>query len=119
MTRYPEPDPMTGLPGAVIGALTGLVYGFVLWVLIAWLFEQIWPAVIGWCAAGFAVVGWFNGNVVFELTLALAHFIWGLLNGLAENYDFRPDRGAGRLLETVAIAGFVSGMAIWLAWYFR
>ena len=117
--RYPESPPVTGLPGAIIGAFTGLIYGVLLWLALALLLERDLAAVIAWCGIGFGIVGWFNGNVMFELTLAVLHFIWGLLHGLAENEDFRPDRGAGRLLETVAIAGFVSGMAIWLAWYFR
>lgn len=115
--RYPEPQPITGLPGAIIGVFTGLVYGVLLWMALVVLLERDLTAVIAWCSVGFGIVGWFNGNVIFELTLAVLHFVWGLLHGLAETEDFRPDRGAGKLLETITIVGFVSGAAILLAWY--
>ena len=53
-----------------------------------------------------------------DVFIAFFHFIWGLLNGLAEQEEFEPNRRDGVLLYRAAMIGFVSGLAILLAWNF-
>lgn len=109
---------LNGWFGAGLGALTGMLYGIALWLLLAVLLERDLAAVIPWCMAGFALIGWFQGAIIADVFIAFFHFIWGLLNGLAEQDDFEPNRHDGALLYQAAMIGFVSGLAILLAWDF-
>ena len=109
---------LDGWFGAGLGALTGMLYGIVLWLLLFFLLEQNLAAVILWSIAGFAIIGWFQGAIIAHVFIAFFHFIWGLLNGLAEQEEFEPNRRDGALLYRAAMIGFVSGLAILLAWNF-
>lgn len=108
---------LDGWFGAGLGALTGMLYGIVLWLLLFFLLERNLAAVILWNIAGFALIGWFQGAIIADVFIAFFHFIWGLLNGLAEQDDFEPNRRDGALFYQAAVIGFVSGLAILLAWH--
>lgn len=66
--------------GAVAGAAWGLLIAFAVFAL-----SREWhPGIIGSTSGVFALIGLFFGNLAFEAFLALIHFLWGVLNGLAQ-----------------------------------
>lgn len=65
--------------GAAAGAAWGLLIAFAVFAI-----SREWhPGIVGSTSGVFALVGLFFGNLAIEAFLALLHFLWGVLNGLA------------------------------------
>jgi hypothetical protein len=98
---------------AILGGLTGAIYGLLVAILIAAVVTNNFsPTIVGWSAVSFAVIGIFYGNVVGEAFIALLHFLWGLINGLAENADFACERDTKNYLRTFALIGLGTGFIL-------
>lgn len=102
---------------AVVGAIAGAVWGLLM-ALAIFLFTEHWHAgLIGWSAGVFALIGFLFANFAFEALLALIHFLWGVLIGMAtEGYLSHPGRyGEGGYLRSVLLLGFGTGivLSIW------
>jgi hypothetical protein len=103
---------------AAVGALAGAVWGLLMATAI-FLSTETWHAtLIGWSAGVFGLIGFLFSNFAFEALLALIHFLWGVLNGIASAETFsRPhDSGEKGYLRSVLLLGFGTGivLSIWL-----
>jgi hypothetical protein len=100
-----------------IGALTGAAYGLLITVAMLWVTEQSHWRVIGWSAAVFACMGFFSGNFLLEAALGLVHFLWGLLQGLADSPGLSQDSTTHNYLRAFGLVGFGTGIVFMLWWY--
>ncbi|GHD58026.1 hypothetical protein [Jeongeupia chitinilytica] len=102
---------------AALGGLFGALYGLLLALLLMWLFAgriSLGTTIAG-SAALFAVIGFIRGPVVGDLLGALAHFWYGIFNGLADYTPDTPPHDTERTLKTLFYFGFATGALIWLA----
>lgn len=103
----------------LFGGATGAAYGIVLALLMVVFLDQFHPAIIGWSALVFAVLGFFYGNFVAEAFLALAHLTWGFLNGFADNWTPPDDAPPQGHLRAFFLVGLGTGIALGLWWIGR
>lgn len=102
-----------------LGALSGLVYGFVIAVLVALVSEEFFGSMVILSAAVFAAVGFMHGNIVLETLLATLHFITGFSYGISRNHDLEPEHETQPHLRAFALLGFYTGLIFLLfyCWY--
>lgn len=67
----------------VVGALAGAAWGLLIAFAVFAISSDWHPGIVGGASVVFALIGLFFGNLAFEAFLALIHFLWGVLNGLA------------------------------------
>lgn len=119
----------TGLLGmAIIGGITGGLYGIVLWLLAFYLTESYHYDIIVWSVGVFSVMGMLFGNFIIDFFLAFLHFIWGILLALSyfagygtSTYHEKPpiyESDSSRNLKAFALLGFGTGLVITCWWFF-
>lgn len=102
---------------ALIGTMTGAIYGLVAAAVIAYVTDQFSLRIIGWIASVFGLLSFFFGNFALEAILILVHFFWGAANGVAENTNFNSSDSPG-YLRTLSLLGFSLALALtgWQFW---
>jgi len=102
---------------SLAGALAGVIYGFLLALAVALFSNEFSGHIVALAALSFALIGFFEGNVIFDAFLALLHFFVGLANGFAENLEYEPEREAEPRWRAVAMVGCVTGMILLIGTY--
>lgn len=114
---------------AIIGGVTGGLYGVILWLLAFYFTESYHLNIIIWSVGIFGVLGMLFGNFIIEAFLAFLHFMWGLLLALshfsayggASAYHEKPplyEADASKNLKAFALLGFGTGLVISCWWFF-
>jgi MFS family permease len=117
MNPTPEDTLIERVLTMILGGFCGLVYGFLIAVLVGLVTDQFSGRIVGWSTGVFAVAGFVYGNIIMEALLGLLHFFVGLANGLTENERFEPEREAEPHLRAFALVGFFTGLIILVAVY--
>ncbi len=106
-------------------AITGGLYGVLLWLAAFYFTHSYHPSIIAWSVAVFGVLGIFFGNLILEALLVLLHFLWGALMGfsvfsfrawLAETWAFF-DEDTSKHLKAFVLVGFGTGLVIGFWWF--
>ena len=100
---------------ALIGGICGAVYGALLALAVFFITAVSHPALIGWSVAVFACLGYFWGNFMLEMLLALLHLVWGLLCAFSGKGYHPEDAGPGAHLKGFLILGFGTG-TVFMLW---
>ena len=102
---------------ALLGGLCAIFYGFAIAILTALCSGKFYGTIIGWTVAVFTIVGYFYGNVIWEVFSALLHFLYGFLSGLAKDEYFEPDRETSSHLRAISVIGFLTAIILVVALY--
>ena len=106
-------------------AITGALYGVLLWLVAFYFTHSYHPSIIAWSVGVFGVLGIFFGNFILEALLALLHFLWGAIMGfsvfsihgwLAETWAFF-DENTSKHLKAFVLVGFGTGLVIGFWWF--
>lgn len=106
-------------------AITGGLYGVLLWLVAFYFTHSYHPSIIAWSVGVFGVLGIFFGNLILEALLALLHFLWGALMGFSV-FSFHEwlvetwalfDEHTSKHLKAFVLVGFGTGLVIGFWWF--